>query len=186
MIFAATPVTGAVIIEPEPLDDQRGFFARSFCAREFEAHGLDPRVVQCSLSFTRTKGSVRGLHFQRPPHAEAKLVRCTAGALYDVIVDLRVDSPTFRRHFAVELTARNRKLLYVAPGFAHGFQTLEDDTEVFYQMSAPFRPDAAAGVRWNDPAFAIAWPLAVTVISERDRSYPDLRDAALPRPEGCR
>jgi len=180
MIFTAAPTPGAFVIEAERIEDDRGFFARSFCAREFEAHGLDPRVVQCSISFNRAKGTLRGLHFQRPPHAEAKLVRCAAGALYDVIVDLRPDSPTFRRHFAVELGAHDRKMLYVPEGFAHGFQTLQDDTEVFYQMSEPFRPDASAGVRWNDPAFAIAWPLAVQVISERDRTYPDFHHHARP------
>jgi dTDP-4-dehydrorhamnose 3,5-epimerase len=173
MIFIETSVPGAVIIEPECRADERGFFARSFCAREFEAHRLNPHVEQCNISFNRSKGTVRGLHFQRPPHAEAKLVRCTAGSVYDVIVDLRPGSPAFCRHVGVELSARNRTLLYVPEGVAHGFQTLEDDAEVFYQMSNPFDPDAAAGVRWNDPAFAIAWPLAVSVISERDRSHPD-------------
>lgn len=175
MIFTATPLPGAVVIEPEPLADERGFFARSFCAREFAAHGLNPHVVQCNISFNRNTGTVRGLHFQRPPHAEAKLVRCTAGAVYGVIVDLRPVSPSFRKHFAVELSAHNRKMLYVPEGLAYGFQTLQDDTEVFYQMSALFAPEAADGLRWNDPAFEIAWPLAVTVISERDRSFPDFR-----------
>lgn len=179
MIFTATPLAGAVVIEPERFEDERGFFARSFCAREFEAHGLNPRIAQCSFSFTRKKGTLRGLHFQRPPHAEARLVRCTAGALYDVIVDLRPDSLTFRRHFGIELSARNRKMLYVPEGCAHGFQTLEDDTEALYQMSEFYVPDAAAGVRWNDPAFGITWPLAVTVISERDRTCPDFRDELL-------
>ncbi len=178
MIFTATPVTGAVVVEPELIEDERGFFARSFCTREFEAHGLNPRGVQCSISFTKMKGTLRGLHFQRPPHVEVRLVRCTAGALYDVIVDLRADSPTFGKHFGVELSARNRKMLYVPEGFAHGFQTLENDTEVFYQMSELFVPDAAAGVRWNDPAFGIEWPIEVTVISERDRTYPDFRQNA--------
>ena len=172
MIFTATSI-GAVVVEPEPAEDDRGFFARSFCAREFAAHGLDARVAQCNVSFNRRRGTVRGLHFQRAPHAEAKLVRCTRGAVYDVALDLRSDSPTFLEHFAVELTAANRKMLFVPAGFAHGFQTLEPDTEVFYQMSAPFVGDAAGGVRWNDPAFAIDWPLAVSAISERDREYPD-------------
>lgn len=176
MIFTATPLAGAVVIEPKRFEDERGFFARSFCAREFEAHGLNPRVVQCSISFNRKRGTLRGLHLQRSPHAEARLVRCTAGALYDVILDLRPESPTFRRHCGVELRARNRKMLYVPEGCAHGFQTLEDDTEVFYQMSEFFVPDAAAGVRWNDPAFGITWPLAVTMISERDRTCPDFCD----------
>jgi dTDP-4-dehydrorhamnose 3,5-epimerase len=173
MIFTPTAAPGALIIEPERRDDERGFFARAFCAAEFAAHGLDPRVAQCNISFNRRRGTVRGLHWQRPPRGEAKLVRCTAGALYDVIVDLRPASPTFRRHVAVELSACSRTMLYVPEGFAHGFQTLEDDTEVFYQMSEAFAPDAMAGARWNDPAFDVEWPLPVSVISERDRTYPD-------------
>ena len=173
MIFTETAVPGAVVIELERFADERGFFARSFCAREFAAHGLDARVAQCNVSFNRTKGTLRGLHFQRPPHAEAKFVRCTAGRVYDVIVDLRADSPAFCRHLGIELSAHNRTMLYVPAGVAHGFQTLEDESEVFYQMSAPYERDAAAGVRWNDAAFAITWPLAVSVISARDRGYPD-------------
>jgi dTDP-4-dehydrorhamnose 3,5-epimerase len=168
---------GVVVIELERHEDERGFFARSFCADEFAAHGLSACVAQCNISFNRRRGTVRGLHFQRPPRAEAKLVRCTAGAIYDVAVDLRSASPTFCRYVGVELTARNRRMLYVPPGFAHGFQTLADESEVFYQMSEPFTAEAADGVRWNDPAFAIAWPLDVQVISERDRSFPDFRCA---------
>jgi dTDP-4-dehydrorhamnose 3,5-epimerase len=175
MIFTATPVPGAVVVESEGRADQRGFFARTFCAREFSAHGLDSRVVQCNVSFNRRRGTLRGLHFQRPPHAEAKLVRCTAGALYDVIVDLRPESASFCQYFALELSARNRKMLYVPEGCAHGFQTLADDTEATYQMSEFYSAEDASGVRWNDPAFAIAWPLPVTAISERDRQYPDFR-----------
>ena len=162
----------------------RGFFARSFCAREFTAHGLNPHIAQCNISFNRKRGTVRGLHLLRPPHAEAKLVRCTAGAIYDVVVDLRQASPTFRTHFGVELNARNRKALYVPEGVAHGFQTLDDDTEVFYQMSAFFVPAAATGVRWDDPGFGIEWPLAVTVISEQDRTYPDFQEDAGVDPAG--
>jgi len=173
MIFTQTAVPGAVVIEPERSADERGFFARTFCVHEFAAHGLDARVAQCNISFNRAKGTLRGLHFQRPPHAEAKLVRCTAGRVYDVIVDLRPDSPAFCRHLAIELSARNHTMLYVPKGVAHGFQTLEDESEVFYQMSAPYERDAAAGVRWDDAAFAIAWPLGVSVGSARDRSYPD-------------
>jgi len=172
--FTVTPV-GALVIEPERLSDDRGFFARSFCAREFEAHGLDPRVAQCNISFNPRRGTVRGMHFQRPPHAEAKLVRCTAGALWDVALDLRPESPTFCRHFALELSAENRKMLYLPEGLAHGYQTLADDTEVFYQVSAAYAPDHGAGVRWDDPAFDNAWPLPVTMIAERDRTYPDFR-----------
>lgn len=175
MIFRPTPISGAVVIELERLEDERGFFARSFCADEFATHGLNPRVAQCSISFNQKRGTVRGLHFQRPPRAEVKLVRCTAGALYDVIVDVRPDSATFRQHFGVELNAANRKLLYVPEGCAHGFQTLDDDTEVSYQMSETFDPNASGGIRWNDPALGIAWPLAVSSISERDRAWPDFR-----------
>jgi len=174
VIFTATPI-GAVVIDPERLSDDRGFFARSFCAREFEAHGLNPRVAQCNVSFNPRRGTVRGMHFQRPPHAEAKLVRCTAGALWDVALDLRPDSPTFCRHFAVELSAENRRMLYLPEGLGHGYQTLAEDTEVFYQVSVPYAPDHGGGVRWNDPAFDIAWPLPVTMIAERDRTYPDFR-----------
>jgi dTDP-4-dehydrorhamnose 3,5-epimerase len=175
VIFTTTSITGAVVIEPEKLEDERGFFARCFCAEELAARGLNPNVVQCSISFNHQRGTVRGLHFQRPPRAEVKLVRCTAGALYDVIVDLRPGSPTFLMHFAIELSARNHKLLYVPEGCAHGFQTLEDNTEVFYQMSEVHDAGASAGVRWNDPTFAITWPLKVSVISERDRALPDFR-----------
>jgi len=134
---------------------------------------MDPRVAQCNIAFNPKRGTVRGMHFQRPPHAEAKLVRCTAGALYDVALDLRRDSPTFRRHFAIELSAANRKMLYLPEGFAHGYQTLVEDTEVFYQVSAAYAPDHAGGVRWNDPAFDIAWPLPVTMIAARDEAFPD-------------
>jgi dTDP-4-dehydrorhamnose 3,5-epimerase len=181
VIFTPTPLAGAFVIEPEPIEDERGFFARCFCADEFEARGMNPRVVQCSISFTARRGALRGLHYQRAPHAEAKLVRCTAGALYDVIVDLRPESPTFTRHFAAELSASNRKMMYVPEGCAHGFQTLADGTDALYQMSERYAPEAARGVRWNDDAFAIEWPLAVTVISERDRTYPNFRTDTSPR-----
>jgi len=161
------------VIEPERLEDARGFFARSWCGREAEARGLNPRVVQCDISYNKKKGTLRGLHYQAAPHQEAKLVRCTAGAIYDVIVDLRRGSPTFTRHVAVVLSRENQKMLYVPEGVAHGFQTLEDDTEVFYQMSEFYSPAHARGVRWNDPAFGIAWPSADRTIHERDQSYPD-------------
>ena len=159
MIFSPTPLAGAVLIEPERREDSRGFFARTWCNREFEAHGLAPLIVQCSISFNKKRGTLRGLHYQAPPHAETKLVRCTSGAIYDVIVDLRPESPSCRRHFATVLSAENRAMLYVPEGFAHGFQTLEDGTEVFYQMSKFHAPECARGVRWNDPAFAIEWPI---------------------------
>ncbi len=173
MIFSKASLEGAFIIEPEPVEDERGFFARAWCQREYEARGLNPRLVQCSISFNNKKGTLRGMHYQIKPYQEAKLLRCTRGAIYDVIIDLRPDSPTFKQWIAVELTAENRRMLYVPEGFAHGFQTLEDYTEVFYQMSEFYAPDCARGVRWNDPAFGIRWPAGELIISERDRSYPD-------------
>lgn len=173
MIFAETDVAGAFVIDPEPLCDERGFFARTWCRREFGARGLDVRMAQCNISYNPRKGTLRGLHYQVPPFAEAKLVRCTRGAVYDVILDLRRDSPTFRRWVAVTLSADNRSAAYIPQGCAHGFLTLEDDTEVFYQISEFYAPDWARGVRWNDPAFGIEWPIAVQVISHRDASYPD-------------
>ena len=173
MIFTETPLRGAFVIEAEPLEDTRGLFARTWCRREFEAHGLEIRIAQCSTSFNKKKGTLRGMHYQLPPFAEAKMVRCTRGSMYDVIIDLRPGSPTFTDHIAVVLTAENRKALYVPVGFAHGFQTLEDDTEVFYQISEFFAPDHSRGVRWNDPAFAIPWPDDERLIAERDRGYPD-------------
>lgn len=175
MIFTETPLAGTYLIEPEPLADLRGFFARTWCQREFEAHGVNPRLVQCSISFNWRKGTLRGMHYQEAPHAEAKLVRCTRGALYDVALDLRPASPTYRQHFAVVLSAENHRMLYIPEGCAHGFQTLEHDTEVFYQMSEYYAPDAARGVRWNDPAFAIPWPEDGRTIAERDSAYPDFR-----------
>ena len=175
MDFTETQIRGAVVLDLTALSDERGFFARSWCQREFEAHGLNPRLVQCSLSFNRCKGTLRGLHFQALPSEEAKLVRCTRGAIYDVVLDLRLASPTFLQHFELILSAENRRGLYVPEGCAHGFQTLLDDTEVFYQMSEFYDPAAARGVRWDDPAFGIRWPHPVAVISERDRTYPDFR-----------
>jgi dTDP-4-dehydrorhamnose 3,5-epimerase len=173
MIFTETPIAGAYVIEVERMEDDRGFFARTWCQREFERHGLKPRLVQCSVSFNNRKGTLRGMHYQAAPHAEAKLVRCTAGAVYDVIVDLRPDSRTLCQWFSVELTADNRRALFIPEGLAHGFLTLADSTEVFYQMSEFFTPDCARGVRWNDPAFDIRWPAPVAVISPRDAAYPD-------------
>jgi dTDP-4-dehydrorhamnose 3,5-epimerase len=172
MRFIETKLKGAYIIEPEPIDDERGFFARTFCQEEFAAHGLRTQFVQCSISFNKKKGTLRGMHYQVAPYEEAKLVRCTMGAIYDVIIDLRPGSLTSTQWVAVELTAQNRKMLYVPGGFAHGFQTLEDNTEVFYQMSEFYHPECARGVRWDDPAFGITWPLAEEpVLSEKDRGY---------------
>lgn len=173
MIFEPTLLVGAFIVEPELHRDVRGFFARTWCREEFAARGLNPTLAQCSLSFTERRGTVRGMHYQDAPHQEAKLVRCARGAIHDVIVDLRPHSPTFRHHFAVELRGGSYRMLYVPEGVAHGFQTLEDDTEVAYQISEFHRPEAARGVRWDDPAFAIPWPEPVRLVSDRDRSYPD-------------
>jgi dTDP-4-dehydrorhamnose 3,5-epimerase len=175
MIFSRTPLSGAFVVEPSRIEDDRGFFARIFEPREFEAHGLNPRVAQCSLSFNPRKGTLRGMHYQRSPFEEAKLVRCTRGAIHDVMIDLRPTSATFRHHFAVVLDADSRRMLYIPEGFAHGFLTLTDDAEVSYQMSQVYSPEHAAGVRWNDPAFGIPWPGEVMVIAERDRTYPDFR-----------
>lgn len=173
MIFAETKLKGAFIIQPEKLEDERGFFARTWCKRELEAHGLNPNLVQCNISFNKKRGTLRGMHHQVPPHEEAKLVRCTMGAIYDVIIDLRPNSLTFKQWISVELTAENRKMIYIPEGVSHGFMTLDDNTEVFYHMSEFYAPECARGVRWNDPAFDIVWSGDVTVISERDNQYPD-------------
>jgi dTDP-4-dehydrorhamnose 3,5-epimerase len=175
MIFTETPLGGAYVIDLHLLSDERGFFARTRCRREFEAHGLNPQVAQCNVSMTRKRATLRGMHYQAAPRPEAKLVRCTAGAVHDVIVDLRSDSRTFKRWFAVELTARNHRMLYIPEGLAHGFLTLTDDVEMTYEMSEFYAPELARGVRWNDPAFGIEWPLEVLAISERDRSHPDFQ-----------
>lgn len=176
MLFTETKLRGAFVLDLEPHEDDRGFFARTFCAREFEQHGLNPRLVQCSISFNRHRGTLRGMHWQEAPHGECKLIRVTRGAIYDVIIDLRRDSPTFKQWFAVELMAENRRQLYVPAGFAHGFQTLSGDTEVAYQMSDFFLPESSRGVRWNDPAFAIEWPkVEPRIMNERDGSYPEFK-----------
>jgi dTDP-4-dehydrorhamnose 3,5-epimerase len=174
MRFVATELPGAYVIELERQDDARGGFARIYCAREFEDHGLDPHVAQTSLSWSPARGTLRGLHYQLEPHAEAKTVRVVAGAVFDVAVDLRAGSPTFRKWIGVELSADNGRALYVPAGCAHGFLTIADATVVLYQISVPYAPDAARGVRWNDPALAIAWPFAPTVIGARDREWPEL------------
>jgi dTDP-4-dehydrorhamnose 3,5-epimerase len=175
VIFTETPLRGAFVIEPDSREDARGLFARTWCQREFAARGLDTRVAQCSTSFNRRRGTLRGMHYQGPPAEETKLVRCTRGAIYDVIIDLRLDSPTFTQHFAVVLTADNRKMFHIPGGFAHGFQTLEAATEVFYQMSEFYSPEHSRGVRWNDPIFGISWPDDERTILERDQAYPDFR-----------
>lgn len=173
MIFRETKLPGVIELRLEIKSDERGFFARTWCRNEFERHGLDPQLVQCSLSFSTLKGTLRGMHYQAAPHAETKLVRCTHGSAYDVLVDLRPQSPTFKNWVALILSAENRNMVYVPHGCAHGFLTLEDKTEVFYQMSQFYDAGSARGVRWDDPAFGIAWPAEVEVISERDRTYPD-------------
>jgi dTDP-4-dehydrorhamnose 3,5-epimerase len=175
MRFIATKLPLVFVVEPERVEDERGFFARTWSPEDLVARGLNPRLAQCCISFNRCRGTLRGMHYQVPPHAEAKLVRCTQGAIYDVALDLRPDSPTFMQWAAAELTADNRRMLYIAEGCAHGFQTLAGDSEVCYQISAPYKPDACRCVRWNDPAFGIAWrsDVPISVISERDRTNPD-------------
>jgi len=175
MIFTETKLKGAYIIGLEPLEDRRGFFARSFCQKEFEEYGLNPRIVQCNVSLNKTKGTLRGMHYQVAPYQEAKLVSCIRGAIYDVIIDLRPDSTTYCQWIAVELNAEKSKMLYVPEGFAHGFQSLEDNTVVFYQMSEFYHSEFAQGVRWNDQVFGIQWPLPVSLISKKDLSYQDFR-----------
>ena len=172
MIFTETALKGAFIIEPELICDERGFFAGTWSADEFVARGLNPRIVQGNISFNKQRGTLRGMHYQTKPYEEAKLVRCTAGAIYDVIVDLRANSQTVRKWVAVELTSRNRRMLYVPEGFAHGFQTLEDNTEVAYKISESYHPESARGLRWDDPVLGINWPLPISAISERDRTHP--------------
>lgn len=175
MDFVETPVAGAWVLEPERFGDGRGYFARTYCAQEFAEHGLEPAIAQCSTSFNPRRGTLRGMHYQTGPRPEAKLVRCTRGAIHDVALDLRRDSPTYLRWHAVELSEDNGRALFLPAGCAHGFQTLRGATEVLYQISVPYEPSAAAGVRWNDPAFAIEWPEAPggRTISERDDAYPD-------------
>lgn len=176
MIFTETKLKGAYIIEPERLADERGFFARTWCQEEFKKQGLNSQLVQCSLSFNNKKGTLRGMHYQIKPYEEAKLVRCTRGAIYDVMIDMRPESPTFKQWVAVELTEENRRMAYIPEGFAHGFQTLQDNSEVFYQMSEFYHPESGRGVRWNDSAFGIKWPeTGKRIISPRDCQYEDFR-----------
>lgn len=175
MRFVETSLADAWLVEPEEVVDERGFFARTWCREDFVASGLNSNLVQCNISYNKLRGTLRGMHYQNAPYAEAKLVRCTQGAIYDVVIDLRRESPTYTRWFGTELTADNRHALYVPEGCAHGFITLMDDTEVLYQMSESYHAECAAGVRWNDKAFAIDWPVDVEVISERDKNYPDFQ-----------
>ena len=174
MIFKKTGLEGAFIIEPERIEDTRGFFARAWCKNEFDTHGLNSRLVQCNIAFNKTQGTLRGMHYQATPHEEIKLVRCTKGVIYDAIVDLRPGSPTYLKWIGVELTEQNHKMLYVPEGFAHGYQTLTDNTEVFYHVSQFYSPESERGVRWDDPAFGIKWPETNNVvISEKDKNWPD-------------
>ncbi len=175
MVFLETKLRGAFEIQLEPRLDERGFFARSWCQNEFESHKLNSKLAQCNISFNLRKGTLRGMHYQVFPYAEAKVVRCTRGAIYDALLDLRPESPTFKEWVGVVLAAEKWNMTYVPEGFAHGFLTLEDNTEVFYQMSEIYNAASARGVRWDDPAFGIAWPGGVEVISERDRTYPNFQ-----------
>ncbi len=178
VIFSPTQLDGVWLIEPVRISDERGFFARTWCVREFEERGLNSRLVQCNVSFNRQRGTLRGMHWQRAPFGECKLVRCTQGAIFDVVVDLRVESATYRQWVGFELSAENRKSLYIPTGCAHGFQTLSDDAEVAYQMSEFFHSECASGVRWDDPAFGILWPDAEQrILSPRDAAYPDYQES---------
>jgi dTDP-4-dehydrorhamnose 3,5-epimerase len=172
MIFRETTLKGAFVIEMEKFKDERGFFARAWCQREVEANGLISRVTQTNISFNKKRGTLRGMHYQVAPDEQVKLVRCTAGAIYDVIIDMRLDSPTYRKWTGVELTAENYRMLYVPEHFAHGFQTLEDTSEVTYQVSQFYSPESERGVRYDDPVFQVEWPLPVEVISEKDIAWP--------------
>ena len=176
MIFEATNLKDVFVIDLEIRSDDRGGFARTFCAKEFEEHGLKPMVAQCNISFNYKKGTLRGMHYQLSPAAETKLVRCTRGAIYDVIIDIRPDSPTYMQHFGIELTADNRKALYVPEMFAHGYQALTDDAEVVYQVGEFYSPGYEQGLRYDDPTFGIEWPIPVTVISEKDAKWPPFQD----------
>jgi len=176
MKFTETKLKGAFVVEIEKLSDDRGFFARSSCQKEFEAHGLTARVVQTNVSFNIKKGTMRGMHYQIAPHQECKLVRCTRGAIYDVIIDLRPESPTYKQWVGVELTADNYTMFFVPEDFAHGFITLADNTEITYQVSQFYTPGSEKGIRFDDPAFGIQWPQDVSVISDKDNNWPDFED----------
>ena len=178
MRFEETALAGAFVIDLERREDDRGFFARTYCQREFEEHGLNPAVAQCNLSYSRRSGTLRGMHYQTGDAAEAKLVRCIRGAIHDVIVDLREGSPTYLKHFGVDLSARNHRALYVPEGFAHGFLSLMDDTEIAYQVSTFYAPGQERGLRYDDPALGIPWPAEITSISEKDASWPLLQEVA--------
>ncbi len=175
MRFTRTELEGVWLIDLDTHDDERGFFARCWCRRDFEEHGLNPDIAQCNISFNRKRGTLRGMHYQAPPHEEAKLIRVTRGAVFDVVIDVRPDSATHLQWFSTELSIHDPRMLYISAGFAHGFQTLQDETEVFYQMSAFHCPEVARGIRWNDPALNIPWPVERKIISAQDRSYGDIK-----------
>lgn len=175
MIFKEGRIKGVYLIETEPIKDQRGNFARTFCAREFERQGIEFNIVQSNTSFNKKRGTLRGMHYQDKPHEEAKLIRCTRGSVYDLIIDLREDSPTYKQWEAFEISAENKQLIYVPKGFAHGFQTIEDNTEVTYQMSAFYHEASSKGLRWNDPAFGLVWPLDHPILSVKDHNYTDFQ-----------
>lgn len=176
MIFTETKLSGVYVIDIEKFEDERGFFARSWDRKKFDEIGLNPNLVQCNISFNIQKGTVRGMHFQKSPHEEDKIVRCTKGKIFDVIIDLRKDSSTFGKWEGFELSEDNHKILYIPKGFAHGFQTMEDNSEIFYQMSEYFMPEYASGLKWNDPSFKIVWPLPISIISKKDLSYSDFKN----------
>ena len=173
MIFTATALPEVYLIDIEPIEDQRGFFARTWCQEEFRDYGLDANLTQCNIAFNTHKGTLRGMHFQKDPHAEVKIVRCSRGSAYDVLVDLRSQSPTYKQWLAIEISMFNRRSIYIPQGVAHGYLTLENDTELHYQMSSAYVPEASSGIRWDDPVFAIDWPFTPCVISDKDNSYPD-------------
>ncbi|CAM2935115.1 dTDP-4-dehydrorhamnose 3,5-epimerase [Paenibacillus sediminis] len=177
MKFSETSLHGAYIIDIEPVTDIRGYFARTYCEKEFNELGLKVPFVQCNVSYNHNRGTLRGMHYQQTPYEETKLIRCIRGAIYDVIIDIRPESPTYMQWIGVELSEHNNRSLYVPEGFAHGFQTLEDRTEVFYQMGAFYVPESGRGIRWNDPAFGIQWPLSNPIMSDRDRQYSDWKES---------
>lgn len=179
MIFTPTKLAGAYVIELEKREDSRGFFARTFCANEMAEHDLETKIVQTNMSRTMKKGTVRGMHFQTSPHQETKLVRCTRGSIYDVIIDIRPDSPTYKQWFGVELSAQNHSMLFVPRDFAHGFITLEDDCEVMYEVSEFYSPGFEGGIRYNDPTINIEWPIPVLDVSEKDAAHPDFKEVTI-------
>jgi len=173
VIFTKTPIHNVFLIQPVPLPDERGFFARTFCREEFKEHGLDIEIVQCNISHNKKKGTLRGMHYQIPPFEEAKIISCTRGSIFDVVVDLRKDSPTYLNWHAEKLISDSDRMLYIPKGCAHGFQTLEDNSLVYYQMGEYFHPECARGLRWNDPTIGIVWPVSIMALSEKDKSYAD-------------